>query len=190
MKRLDLFLIITIMSINCKAQSNDSITVNLRQIEFVDHYLIDVLARMAKESPECFTDDFCYVLIFFQKGCDMGVNDLGNLLIAVDRFDGNQEIINSLTYYTVINNLTYFLSDKTPKGMTRLLSETKTFRFDPSELMHDDDFSFVVYSHSPGFYYILTKSCDWLTRALEPQYPWSKPNNAIRMQKSVVPTHP
>ena len=120
----------------------------------------------------------------------MGVNDLGNLLIAVDRFDGNQEIINSLTYYTVINNLTYFLSDKTPKGMTRLLSETKTFRFAPSDLIHKGDFTFVAYSISPGFYHILTKSCDWLTRALEPQYPWGKPNNAIHMQKPVVPTLP
>ena len=120
----------------------------------------------------------------------MGVNDLGNLLIAVDRFDGNQEIINSLTYYTVINNLTYFLSDKTPKGMTRLLSETKTFSFDPNDYQNIDTYDFVAWRFYPGFYRILSKSCNWLPRALEPQYPWSQPNSKIRMQKPVVPTLP
>ena len=98
--------------------------------------------------------------------------------------------IRTFTVFLFVNDIVLFFSDVIPEGRIKVLPSTKTFSFDPNDYQNIDTYDFVLWRFYPGFYKILSKSCDWLTRALEPQYPWGKPNNAIRMQKPVVPTLP
>ena len=185
MNRFSIFIITVIMSMTCMAQTNnDSITIKLQQVEFIDQSLPALITKLTGDSPKCFDKDRYYTLIFFQPTLR---NDY---VITIDKLYCDEESIQSLTYYAVVNNIVLFFSDVIPEERIKVLPSTKTFSFDPNDYQDIDTYDFVAWRFYPGFYKILSKSCDWLPRALEPQYPWAQPNNAIRMQKPVVPTLP
>lgn len=147
--------IITLLSLNSMAQSNDQITLKLQQIEISDHHLRDVISEMAKDAPECFTEDNFYTLNFFQPT----LADTG-LVLALDKFDGDENITKLLTYYTVINGLTYFLSDKVPGNSIQILPSTKIFNFNPTTLRHTDKYNFAAWRLHTIMFQVLSNSCE------------------------------
>ena len=85
------------MSMTCMAQANnDSITIKLQQVEFIDQSLPALITKLTGDSPKCFDKDRYYTLIFFQPTLR---NDY---VITIDKLYCDEESIRSLTYYTLI----------------------------------------------------------------------------------------
>ena len=64
MRRLFIYLIITVLSANCVGQDK-TITLDLQQIEFKDKALINTLSDLSKQKPDCFNENDYYILDFF-----------------------------------------------------------------------------------------------------------------------------
>ncbi|MGB4655171.1 MAG: hypothetical protein WBH98_07045 [Bacteroidales bacterium] len=120
MKKIVLFIII-ILSTNCVGQ-NKVLTFNLQQIEFKDKMLTKTLFDISKSESDCFKKNGFYILDFFQSSLS---NE--EYYLSIGEFITESNIPNTISYYVVINNMTFFISNKVNLDIFRVLPIKKMF---------------------------------------------------------------
>ena len=149
MKKIVLYIIFIIISLNCRGQND---TLILQQINFKDKILENILINISKS--DCFKDTEFYILDFFKSSLSSDV-----YYLSIKEF--KSKIQNSMVYYVVINNIVFFVSDDIPNGLfTIQLSKKKfTLRKEKKSSYPRGDFNFLLYGTLNGFYKVIYKTC-------------------------------
>ena len=154
MKKIILFIII-ILSTNCMGQDK-TLTFNLQQIEFKDKMLTKTLFDISKSESDCFKKNGVYILNFFQSSLS---ND--EYYLSIDEFITESNVPNTISYYVIINNMTFFISNKVTLDTFRILPIKKEFVFKQDEILYSvgGDFHFLIWRTLSGYYHVLLRSC-------------------------------
>lgn len=126
MSKVILFALITFISA-CYIESIRPVSLNLRQIEFVDSALTKTLSDLTKTERDYFDDrDDYYVLNFFQSGLS---ND--EYFISIDRiFDDNIQAPKNTAYFINIDGFVFFIPETVPDNVLKVLPSNIEFRID------------------------------------------------------------
>jgi hypothetical protein len=154
MKKIVLFIII-ILSTNCVGQ-NKVLTFNLQQIEFKDKMLTKTLFDISKSESDCFKKNGFYILDFFQSSLS---NE--EYYLSIGEFITESNVPNTISYYVVINNMTFFISNKVNLDIFRVLPIKKEFVFKKNEIPYSvgGDYHFLIWRTLSGYYHILLRTC-------------------------------
>ena len=154
MKKIILFIII-ILSTNCMGQDK-TLTFNLQQIDFKDKMLTKTLFDISKSESDCFKKNGVYILNFFQSSLS---ND--EYYLSIDEFITESNVPNTISYYVIINNMTFFISNKVTLDTFRILPIKKEFVFKQDEIFYSvgGDFHFLIWRTLSGYYHVLLRSC-------------------------------
>jgi DNA polymerase III sliding clamp (beta) subunit (PCNA family) len=152
MKKIILY-VIMIISTNCMGQKK--ITFNLQQIEFKD-MLTKTLFDISKSEPDCFNKNEFYILDFFQSSLSSS-----EYYLSIDKFFADNKTPNSIAYYVVINNITFFISNKVAVDIFNVLPTKKQFVFKIEEIPYSvgGDYNFLIWRTLSGYYAVFLKSC-------------------------------
>ena len=112
MKRFALLLITVILSLNCMAQSNGTVIMNLHKVEFTDSSLIELFSVMEKDQPRFYHKGKRLILDFYSP--DLPVDQF---FIVVKEYD---------MYY---DGSYYFLYPDVPKELIKVLPTKKEFTY-------------------------------------------------------------
>ncbi|GHV45012.1 hypothetical protein FACS1894180_7070 [Bacteroidia bacterium] len=156
MKKIVLYIVVFTISVNCMGQ-NKTITLNLQQIEFKDKMLTKTLFDISKSEPDCFNKNDFYVLDFFQSSLSSS-----EYYLSIDRFIADDKTPKSIAYYVVINNITFFVSNKVDVGIYNALPTKKQYVFKIKEYPYaviGGDYNFLIWRTLSGYYAVLLKSC-------------------------------
>ena len=152
--RKALLIIVAIISSNCAGQNKS--VLELQQIEFKDILLTNKLVELTKSAPACFQTNEFYTLDFFQSSL---TND--EYYLSIDVFINDSLIPNSVSYYTVINNITFFISSKVSSNIYRVLPIGKKFVFKQNDIPYyvGGDYHFLIWKTLSGSYHVLFRTC-------------------------------
>ncbi len=152
MKKIVLYFTTLIVSVNCMGQNKIS---TLKQVDFNDKILEKILVSIVKTDTECFNRTDFYVLDFFQSSVSSN-----QYYLSINEFVFNSNTQNSITYYVIINNVVFFVPNKTPNGLFNVLSEKKTFNIKTETIPHPGgDYNFLIYGTLNGYYKVIYKTC-------------------------------
>lgn len=124
MKRFALLLITAILSLNCMAQSNKQIVLNLQQVEFTDESFKQTLLTMAKDQPDEYQKNNHLVMDFYKSSLSADQS-----FIFVYEYSPDNKFSHALTYYSVFNGCFFFLSQEIPSNIIKVLPTVKKFTF-------------------------------------------------------------
>ena len=131
MKRFTLLLITVILSLNCMAQSDNTVIMNLHKVEFTDSSLIELFSVMEKDKPRFYHKGKRLILDFYSP--DLPVDQFFIVVKEYDMYyDGATDEFafpKGLAYYTVINGCYYFLYPDVPKNLIKVLPAKKEFTY-------------------------------------------------------------
>lgn len=154
MKKIILSLIIAIVSINCMAQ-NERIVLNLQQVEFKESELTKTIADAIKKEQRCFNINNFYVLDFFQSSLSSG-----EYYLSIDRFFVHNKGVSSIAYYTIINDLVFFISKEVSHDIIKVLPKKKTYSFkNETKYFPTADHHFLIWRTSGGYYHVYLSTC-------------------------------
>lgn len=155
MKRLLLYFIIVVASANCPGQ-NRSTTLTLQQVEFKDDVLTETLSDLSKTEQRCFSKNNFYVLDFFQSSLS---ND--EYYLTIDEFRNESNIQDILSYYVVINDITFFISNKVTFDLFEVLPTSKEFVFKQDQIpaVGGGDYHFLIWKTLNRYYHVLLRTC-------------------------------
>jgi hypothetical protein len=125
---------------------------NLQQMNFKDKMLEKILVDITKS--DCFRESEFYVLNFFTS--NMSKNEY---YLSIDKFRFNDDTLNSITYYIVINNIVFLVPKGIPNGLFNLLSVQKKFSLKEGIPHIGGDYNFLINGTLNGYYRIIFKSC-------------------------------
>jgi hypothetical protein len=132
-----------------------TLTLNLQQIEFKDKMLTKTLLDISKSESNCFNKNDFYVLDFFQSS--LSCNEY---YLSIEKFNVNSKTANLLTYYVVISNISYFVSNKVSVDIFNILPSKREFIFKKEEIpVIYGDYNFLIWRMLSGYYAVLLKSC-------------------------------
>lgn len=152
MKKIGLYFITLIVSVNCMGQNK---ILTLQQVDFKNKMLEKILVSIVKTETECFNRTDFYVLDFFQSSVSSN-----QYYLSINEFVFNPNTQNSITYYVIINNVVFFVPNKTPTGLFNVLSEKKTFNIKTETIPHlGGDYNFLIYGTLNGYYKVIYKTC-------------------------------
>lgn len=154
MKKMVIGLIFIIIAINCMGQ-NTPITLNLQQIEFKDGKLIQTLSELITEERDCFSKNHFYVLDFFQSSLS------NRYYLSINEYIPDNKSISFISYYVIINNTIFFVSNRVTTDIFKILPSKKQFKLKSKEDMISvgGDYNFLIYKSLNGHYYILMRTC-------------------------------
>lgn len=154
MRTTILYLVFAVLSANCVGQSN-STTLYLQQIEFKDKTLTNTILDLSKQEQDCFNKNDLYVLDFFQSSLSSG-----EYYLSIDRFDANNNILKSISYYVIINDIVFFVSSRVATDIIKVLPSQKEFDINnENSVIIGGDYHFLIWRTISGYYYILLSTC-------------------------------
>ena len=156
MKRIVLYIVIIIISVNCMGQKK-SLTLNLQQIEFKDKMLTKTLADIVKTKSDCFSKNGFYILDFFQSSLYGS-----EYYLSIDKFIADSNTPKSITYYVFINNIVFFVSNKVAVEIFDVLPAKKQYVFKIEKFPNaviGGDYHFLIRRMASGHYWVLLKTC-------------------------------
>lgn len=124
MKRCALLLITAILSLNCMAQSNKQIVLNLQQVEFTDDSFKQTLLTMAKDRPDEYQKNEHLVMDFYKSSLSVDQS-----FIFIYEYSPYDKFLHVPTYYSVFNDCFFFLPRETPSNIIKVLPTVKKFTF-------------------------------------------------------------
>ena len=135
---------------------NKVLTFNLQQIEFKDKMLTKTLFDISKSESDCFKKNGFYILDFFQSSLS---NE--EYYLSIGEFITESNVPNTISYYVVINNMTFFISNKVNLDIFRVLPIKKEFVFKKNEIPYSvgGDYHFLIWRTLSGYYHILLRTC-------------------------------
>ncbi len=155
MKRILFYLIIVVTSANCPGQ-NRSTTLTLQQVGFKDDALTEILSDLSKTEQRCFSKNDFYVLNFFQSSLS------GNeYYLTIDEFRTESNIQDLLSYYVVINDINFFISNKVTLDIFEVLPTSKEFVFKQDQIpaVGGGDYHFLIWKTPNEYYHVLLRTC-------------------------------
>ncbi|NLB67213.1 MAG: hypothetical protein GX798_01995 [Bacteroidales bacterium] len=155
MKRILLYFIIVVAPANCLGQ-NRSTTLTLQQVEFKDIALTETLSDLSKAEQRCFSKNDFYVLDFFQSSLSGD-----EYYVTIDEFRTESNIQDLSSYFVVINDITFFISNKVALDIFEVLPTSKEFVFKQNQIpaVGGGDYHFLIWKTPNGYYHILLRTC-------------------------------
>lgn len=154
MKKMILYLIITVISVNCMGQTKP-IILNLQQVEFKDKLLTKTLSDLSKKERDCFNKNDFYILDFFHSSLS---NE--EYYLSIDRFVADNKTIKSIAYYVIIDDIVYFISNKVSVDVIKVLPSKKEYSFKTEKIsIIGGDYHFLIWRTLSGYYHILLSTC-------------------------------
>lgn len=152
MKKIALYSVIFILSVNCMAQNK---TLMLQQVNFKNKMLEKVLVSIVKTESECFDSSDFYVFDFFQSSISSD-----EYYLSINEFTFNANTQKSITYYVVINNVIFFIPNKVPNGLFNILAQKKQFNVNiKRSASPGGDYNFLIYGTLNDYYKVIYKTC-------------------------------
>lgn len=130
---------------------------NLQQIEFNDAKLNKTLLDIVSTEGVCFCKGNYYELDFFQSSLYQD-----EFFISMDEFVVSDKISESCSYYTIIDNKVFFVSNKISPDIYELLPTQSQFVFEKEEFPGAEiggDYFFLIRKTRGGDYWTLFKTC-------------------------------
>ncbi|MDR1861381.1 MAG: hypothetical protein LBR06_10745 [Bacteroidales bacterium] len=121
MKKIILYIVFYILSINCAPQR---IVFNLQQIEFKEKMLTKTLFDLTESEPGCLKKNGYYILDFFQSSLSNS-----DYYLSISKFITEYPPPKAIAYYVVINNVVFFISSKVSADIINVLPSKKEFVF-------------------------------------------------------------
>ena len=155
MKKTILLILILILSTNCEGQ-NKTVTLDLQQIDFKDDRLTKLLFNITNSELSCFDKNVFYVLDFFQSSLSTG-----EYYLSIDEFVANDKSPNTIVYYTIINNITFFISNKVDGAIFDVLTTKRGFDLYIEEIPYSvgADYHFLIWKTISGDYFTILSTC-------------------------------
>jgi hypothetical protein len=129
-------------------------TLMLQQIEFKDVMLTETLANICKTESDCFSKNDFYVLDFFQSSLYSGT-----YYLSINKFAVDDKTPNSITYYAVINDVVFFVSNKVDVEIFNVLPSKRKFVLKENGWDTGGDYNFLIHRTLSGYYWVLLKTC-------------------------------
>jgi hypothetical protein len=144
-----------LLSTACSGQKK-SISFCLQQIEFIDTKLTDTIFELSRSKPECFKDNEYFILNFFQSSLPTS-----EFFLSIKEFIPEDVLPESISYFVVINNITFFVSNRVSLEILRTLPQKKEFVFKLRETPYDigGDLYFLIWRVIRGEYLLLLSIC-------------------------------
>ena len=154
MRRLFIYLIITVLSANCVGQDK-TITLDLQQIEFKDKALINTLSDLSKQKPDCFNENDYYILDFFYSSLS---NE--EYYLSINQFVADNNTPITIAYYVIVDGIVYFISNKVSTDVIKVLPSKKRYSFKNGYGINvGGDYYFLIWRTRMGYYHVLLSTC-------------------------------
>ncbi len=84
----------------------------------------------------------------------------GEYYLSIDRFDANNNILKSISYYVIINDIVFFVSSRVATDIIKVLPSQKEFDINnENSAIIGGDYHFLIWRTISGYYYILLSTC-------------------------------